>query len=253
MAALLHDAWRQRERPLAAVPRAVVLILLIALAAQIIWRVASPEPRAAAVDLPRPPSAAVLRLFSFGDPVTLARLLTFWLQAFDNQPGVSIPFRQLDYERVAQWLDRILELDPAADYPLLAAARVYAEVNDPARQRVMLEFVYRKFMEDPDRRWPWLAHAVYVAKHRLQDLPLARGYARALARHASAHAVPHWARQLEIYVLEDMGEIEAARILIGGLLESGEITDAHELKFLEERLRRLEEGLSRAQLGTLTP
>jgi hypothetical protein len=47
---------------------------------------------------------------------------------------------------------------------------------------------------------------------------------------------------MEIYVLEDMGEIEAAKILIGGLLESGEITDAHELKFLEERLRRLEEG-----------
>jgi hypothetical protein len=45
---------------------------------------------------------------------------------------------------------------------------------------------------------------------------------------------------MEIYVLEDMGEIESAKILIGGLLESGAITDAHELQFLKDRLNRLE-------------
>ena len=46
---------------------------------------------------------------------------------------------------------------------------------------------------------------------------------------------------MEIYVLEDMGEIESARILIGGLLESGAITDTHELMFLQQRLERLED------------
>jgi hypothetical protein len=45
---------------------------------------------------------------------------------------------------------------------------------------------------------------------------------------------------MEIYVLEDMGEIESAKILIGGLLESGAITDAHEIQFLLDRLDRLE-------------
>ena len=38
----------------------------------------------------------------------------------------------------------------------------------------------------------------------------------------------------------DLGELESARILVGGLLESGEITDPRELKFLENKLRELE-------------
>ena len=46
------------------------------------------------------------------------------------------------------------------------------------------------FFRDPDRRWPWLAHAALVAKHRLADLPLARRYASAVQRYARGPDVP---------------------------------------------------------------
>ena len=97
---------------------------------------------------PAPP-AAVLRLAALGDETALAKLLTLRLQAHDDQPGMSIPFMELDYDRVADWLDAILDLDPRAGYPLLAAARLYGSVPDPARQRVMFELVHRRFLEDP--------------------------------------------------------------------------------------------------------
>jgi len=83
---------------------------------------------------------------------------------------------------------------------------------------------------------------VYVAKHRLQDLSLALKYASALASKVTLEDVPQWVKQMEIYVLEDMGEIESAKILIGGLLESGSIKDPNELRFLEIRLQRLEQA-----------
>ena len=35
------------------------------------------------------------------------------------------------------------------------------------------------------------------------------------------------------------GEIEAARIMLGGLLVEGRITDEHEVRFLTERLEEL--------------
>ena len=108
----------------------------------------------------------------------------------------------------------------------------------------MLEFVYEQFFVDPNRRWPALAHAVYVAKHRLKDLPLALRYAHAISENVTLNDIPYWVRQMEIYVLEDMGEIKSAKILIGGLLESGAITDPHELEFLQERLQKLEGGQS---------
>jgi hypothetical protein len=183
---------------------------------------------------------AALRLASFGEPRALAKVLMLYLQAFDYQSGDSVPYRELDYDRLEDWLARILELDPRGQYPLLAASRLYAEVPDEAKQRSMLEFVYRQFFVDPNRRWPWLAHAAAVAKHRLKDLPLARRYAAAIQRHATSEDVPLWAKQMEIFILEDMNELETARIMIGGYVQSGRVRDPAELKFLDERLKQIE-------------
>ena len=55
--------------------------------------------------------------------------------------------------------------------------------------------------------------------------------------------MPLWARQMEIFILEDMNELEAARIMLGGLLESGGIQDPSERRFLKQRLRELEQRL----------
>jgi hypothetical protein len=52
---------------------------------------------------------------------------------------------------------------------------------------------------------------------------------------------------MSIFVREDMGETEAARILIGGLLDSGHITDPHEFRFLSERLDLLRESSQAAR------
>ena len=158
------------------------LTTLLSLAAQIAWRATQAPAAAAAADLPPPPSAPALRLASFGEPAALARLAMLYLQAFDYGGTNANPYARLDYTRLIGWLQAILELDPRSDYPLFAAARVYAESSDPARNRMALEFVYRQFLADPDRRWPWLAHAALVAKHRVGDLPLARRVARARTR-----------------------------------------------------------------------
>lgn len=227
------------ERPLSFVPLFGWLTLTAGLGLQLGWHVVRPPPEARAQALPPAPGREFLELASLGEREALARALMLWLQAFDNQPGISIPFRDLDYDRVIEWLDRILALAPRAHYPLLAASRVYAEVPVEAKQRQMLDFVYRRFLDDPARRWQWLAHAVYIAKHRLRDLPLALRYAKAIATHATAATVPSWARQMQIFILEDMGEIEAAKVLLGSLIESGAVTDPNELRFLKDRLGRM--------------
>ena len=165
------------------------------------------------------------------------------LQAFDYQSGSKVPYKYLDYARVEDWLSRILELDPGGQYPLLAASRLYAEVPDEARQRSMLDFVYRQYLLDPNRRWPWLAHAVFLAKHRLKDMDLALKYASTLQKYTTAKDVPAWVTTMEIFIREDLNELETARLMIGGLLAGGRITDPGELKFLDGRLREIEERL----------
>ena len=227
-----------RQRPWKFVPSPVVALLIVALALQLGLAANGPQPLARASDLGPPPSGPVLRMMEAFDPLPAAHLTTLYLQAFDNQPGISIPFRDLDYQRVREWLRTALKLDPEGQYPLLMASQLYAQVPDPARQRFMLEFVFEQFGVDPDRRWRWMAHAAIMAKHRLHDLPMALRFARAIAQKCTK--APAWARQMHIFLLEDLGEFEAARILLGGLLASGAVTDQHERLLLLERLQRLE-------------
>ncbi len=219
--------------------RLPALALCLLLVVQGGWRASLDIGSVRARELPAPPPSSLLALGALGDDLVLSRLLMLWLQAFDTQAGTRISLKDLDYTRVEAWLRQCLFLAPKAQYPLLAASRFYADVADAARARRMLAFVSAAFGEDPARRWPWLAHAVYVARHRLHDQALALAYARQLSREHNP-AIPSWARQMEIFVLEDMGETEAARILLGSLLGSGQITDPHELRFLHERLAALE-------------
>jgi hypothetical protein len=230
-----------RERPISSVPKSALLLLVLAFLLQIFWHFSQPPRQAKAENLPSPPSISALRIASFGEPIALAKILMLYVQAFDNQPGINLPFRQLDYNKVQAWLSRILQLDPPGQYPLFAASRLYGEVTDETKQRAMLEFIYRQFLLDPNRRWKSLANAATLAKHRLKDLPLARKYAQAIRLHATGSEVPGWAKQMEIFLLEDMNELQTARILLGGLLKSGQITDPHEFRFLEQRLIELEE------------
>jgi hypothetical protein len=225
------------ERAIAAVPRWVTTLLALALCAQVAWQALQPAPSARAQALGEPAPVPVLRALALGEPIALAQLMTLYLQAFDNQPGISIPFLELDYARVSSWLQAILALDPVGQYPLLMASHVYAQVPDESKRRRMCAFVREQFERDPDRRWRWLAHCAIMAKHRLKDLPLALGYAEAITQ--QARNASNWARQMRIFLLEDLGEAEAAAVLLGGLLESGEVTDPREIHFLTQRLEEL--------------
>lgn len=229
-----------RERPIKAVPLPVLVIAALGLAVQIAWSALQPREPAAAEQLPDPLKVNIWQIVSFGDPIPLSRALMLWLQCFDNG-AVTVPFRSLDYDRVTGWLDIALSLDNKSQYPMLSATRLYAEVSDAPRQRRMLDFVLQKFREDPAHRWRWLAQAVVIAKHRLNDLPLALKFAQELADNTSNTTAPSWAQQMHIFIREDMGEVESARILLGGLLDSGSITDVNELRFLSERLQSLQQ------------
>jgi hypothetical protein len=45
---------------------------------------------------------------------------------------------------------------------------------------------------------------------------------------------------MEIFILEDMNEVDSAKILLGALLANGQVTDAAERRFLIKRLEAME-------------
>jgi len=236
-----YNHFLHKDRPVSDVPRSVKILLLSALFLQLMWHSFQEPIVAKADDLPAPLSTRTYVLSSLGEPIAASKFLNLWLQAFDNQPGASISFHQLNYPRLTQWLDTSLELDDRGHYPMLVAARVYGSIKDPDKQRIMTDYVFYKFNENPQKYWRWLAHVVITAKHELKDFDLALKYANALADETAGLDVPYWAKDMKIIVLEDMGQVEAAKILVGALIESKEITDPYELNFLVQKIAVLEE------------
>lgn len=241
----MNGIFANRERPLSVVPGWILCLLAAAVAAQIGSQIARRAATPSVADLPAAPSVAALRLASMGETAALARLAMIWLQAFDLRGDNAIPYQQLDYGRLVAWLGAILATDPRSGYPLFAAARVYAENADARKARLVFGFIEAEFVRDPNRHWPALAHAALLAKHRLNDLPLARRYAAAIQRQTTDPGIPGWARQMEIFILEDMNELEAAKVMLGGLLATGRIKDPEERRFLQGRLEEIERRLSR--------
>ena len=228
------------ERPLHAVPLPLILTLLVVLLVHGWLHGRQPVPQALASELRSAPASDSLQLFSLGDPTSLSRVLLLNLQAVDFQSGSQTSYRALDYAVLEQWLGNLLDLDPNSQYPLMLASRVYAETSDSVKQRRMLRFVRQRFDQDPSRRWPWLAHAVVIAKHRLHDLALAADYAKALESLTGTPGIPAWVWQMRVFILEDMNELQAAQVLLGGLLSQNTLHDPAELRFLEQRLVELQ-------------
>jgi len=238
---------RRDERPLSHVPAWLWIALAMLCAAQVAGNAVRAPAQSAARDLPPAPRPQVLQALAFGETAALARLTMLYLQAFDFSGANNIAYRSLDYGRVTGWLRAVLAVDPRSEYALFSAARVYAENPDPAKSRAALALVHEAFFEDPARRWPWLAHAALLAKHHLKDLPLARRYAADMDRYTRETDIPDWARQMEVFILEDMDELEAAKVLLGGMLAEGRVRDPAERRFLQLRLKELEERSARPE------
>ena len=226
-------------RSLSSVPPLLGLLLATSIGVHLAWQAWRTPLPSQATDLPSAPPAPLLRAASFGEPEAAARLAMLYLQAYDLRGDNAIPYQHLDYGRLIAWLRTIVATDPRSGYALFSAARVYTENPDATKCRAMLEVLYAEFGRDPDRRWPWLAHAALVAKHRLKDLPLALRYARAIDRRTRDPRAPLWAKQMELFILEDLDELEAARVVLGGLIASGNVRDPAELRFLERQLKEL--------------
>ena len=138
----------------------------------------------------------------------------------------------------------IYQLNPLSDYPGFLASRVYSQNPDDDKVRAMISVIERLFEADPRRHWRRMTEAVLLAKHRLKDLPLALELARQVRLMPESIETPRWARDMEIIVLDEIGEKEAALRLISSLLQSGAITDRDEKRFLEQRLLKIQQALS---------
>ena len=214
-------------------------LLCLLLLVQVSYSQGYPRTWQAQLSLGNAPTVRSVQLASLGEVAGAARALSLYTQSFDAQAGQAMAIRDLDLLATRRWLAVSSELAPRSPYPTFLASRIYASVAGPARTRQLLDWVASRYTASPGTQWPWLAHAVYLAKHELQDKALAHRYAHLLRTAAGNAPVPEWARSMEVFLLQDLNEFEAAQTLLGGLIDSGQIQDRRALQVMIEDLNRI--------------
>jgi hypothetical protein len=213
--------------------------LVAALATQAALSAAVPREWSARRSIGAPPDAKAVALASLGETRSAAAALALLLQSFDTQGGRQQRLGEMDHGDTVAWLARIGELAPDAGYDVYLATRLYAHVVPAALLRPLLDWTLARFLQAPGANWVSLAHAVHAARYRLHDRPLALDYARALREHA-VPGMPGWARQMEVLLLADLGEADAARALYQAMHASGALSDPREQDLLATRIGEAE-------------
>jgi hypothetical protein len=212
------------------------ILLCLCLAANVLFQRLEPPVWSDVGDLGAPPPSPAARVASLGEDSFAGYLTLLFLQNFNVSLGRPTPLAAMDRSNVIRWLDLATALDSDSRYPLLLAARHFAETGTPEQRRSMLDWIYRRFEEQPNERWPWLVHAVFAARHVLHDEALAETYAAALRTRVTDPKAPSWVAQLDLLLRADLGEAEDARAILAGLIGAGQIRSPAELKFLESRI-----------------
>jgi hypothetical protein len=239
---------RRTERPMLSLPRPLLLAFLLLLLAQLGGHYFGQERLEARYRvLGEPFSTATYRGLAMGSEQLLSYLLAIRLQLHDNQVGKHFRYSLIDYSLLIEWLDRISDINPASEYPLLLASRVYTDTKDRKRLRLILDFIERRFDDDPQLHWRRLAEASVLARHRLDDLDLALGMARKLAQQPASVVMPRWARDFEFLLLTELNELESAIVIIQALLQTEAVDDPDERRFLQSNLSDLQQKLFESQ------
>jgi len=217
-----------------------LLIIAASFILIMLWRESTIYQRPKVMPLPDVPSESAMNLLVASDKAFAYRVLILWLQQFDVQAGQYISYQSMDYEKLIHWLQTLNKLELTSQYPLLLATRVYSRVADTNKTRMMLEYVFKEFQTNPGKNWRWLAEASITAQHKLKDLPLALKFATALAEEKNPD-IPLWAKDIRLIILENLGEFEQIKLLVGGLLANKTIMDPNEIRFLSLLMKRVEE------------
>ena len=239
---------RRAERPIVQIPKPILIGFLALFGAQVLVHQYTALDRANQYrPLSQPFDSAIYKGLSMGSEHLFSYLLAIRLQLHDNQAGKHIRYRKIDYSRLVNWLEQIHRLNRQSEYPMMLASRVYSQTRDKERLRIILAYIDRGFMTNPQLHWRHQAEATVIAKHKLEDLELALKMAQKLSDQPASVAMPRWARDMQFLLLGDLNEFETALVIITALLQSDAVKDPDEKIFLQEKLLLFQRKLSEFQ------
>jgi hypothetical protein len=184
--------------------------------------------------VPPVPSPRAATAMMLGDAQLAYRSGAMTLQNLGDSGGRVTPLKEYDYARLGQWFATLDALDPAADHVPMIAAYYFGATRVPGDIRYVIDYLEHAGDSPVAQKWRWLAHAAYLSRHRLNDMPRALDIAYKLARlePLDGRPLPLWARQMPALLLGEQGDRDAARALIMQMLMEDDHLHPNEVNFM---------------------
>ncbi len=212
------------------------LLALFVLANFSLWY-ASSHVQAQWDGVPPVPTQQGATMMMLGDEQFSFRFGALTLQHLGDGGGRVTPIKDYDFEKLGRWFWLLHALDPASEHVPFIAAYYFGGTPNPEQVGIVVDYL-GKIGENPyGEKWRWLAHAAYLARHKMKDLQLALDLAYRLSRMQLADGeVPLWARQLPAFILKEQGGIESAKEFIETMLLDTDTTNPNEVNFMKSWL-----------------
>lgn len=172
-------------------------------------------------------------MMALGDSEFAYRLGAITLQNLGDGGGRITPIKDYEYDKLGKWFWLLHDLDPASDHVPMLAAYYFGGTRVPKDVRVVVDYLAGVGQNPAGSKWRWLAQAVFLARHRLNNLDLALDLAYKLSKmNLVDDTMPAWARQMPAFVLKEKGDKEDARQMVENLLYSSLHFHPNEVNFM---------------------
>ena len=208
-----------------------LLVLLVAVMAQMVlwWNTRGLALRADG--LREPPSIGEIDMLALGDRQFFFRSYALELQVGGDLGGRVTPLKDYDYDRLYRWFSLLDHADTRSNMVPTLAGYLYGNTPKVEGLRPIVQYLREHARADPERKWRFMAHAVWLAAHRLKDRALALEVAGELA--ALPARMPIWTRQMRAFILAEAGEKETARDILRVILATDPSLSPQERYFME--------------------
>jgi hypothetical protein len=220
------------QRGLSGVKLCLALVLLLQLA---FWS-ASRQVIPKWGGVPPVPTQQGATMMTLGDPEFSFRFLAITLQSLGDGNGQSTPLKDYNYATLGQWFFLLNRLDAVSDHVPMIAAYYFGATRVPKDVAEVVKYLGQIGQDTRGEKWRWLAQAVYLARHRMDDLSLALDLAYKLAKLEADAPMPSWTKQMPAFILKEQGDTAAARQLMEEMLLSTQQAHPNEINFMSSYL-----------------
>ncbi len=183
-------------------------------------------------NVPPAPSEIAAAATFLGDKEMAYRSFAITLQSFGNDTGQVMALKDYNYKNLGGWFLLENGLNNHSDYVPYLAGYYFGANQDPSKLGPVIEYLRIVGKNPLPDKWRFLGQAVFLKRHRMNDIKGALKLAEELAE-TYRPGMPAWPLQMKAIIATDMGDKKQAYLMMVEMLHSAAATmDPIEVNFI---------------------